>query len=108
MTKLTLTKIQENEKLIGFCNKILSYNAIFNNDTTKNMFFVSLISADTLIDKHACDDTIEIATFILNHIDLFILEDKNKKDVVKLCKEAIKIAKRDKKNFEYEGLKDYR
>lgn len=103
-----MTKIKENENLIRFCNRILSYNAIFNNETTRNMFFVSLISADTLIDTHACEETIEIANFILSHMDLFILEDDVKKNVIKLCKDAIEIAERDMRDIDYEGLKDYR
>jgi hypothetical protein len=63
------------------------------------MFLVSLISADSLIDEHACNETIEVANFILNHIDLFILEDDIKKDIISKMKSAIKIAKRDKKEF---------
>jgi hypothetical protein len=63
------------------------------------MFLVSLISADSLIDGQSCDETIEISNFILNHIDLFILEDDIKKDIISKMKSAIKIAKRDKKHF---------
>jgi hypothetical protein len=63
------------------------------------MFLTSLISADNLIDIHACDDTIETAEFILNHIDLFILEDDIKKNVISHLQDTIKIAKRDRKQF---------
>ena len=52
-----------------------------------------------MIDEHACDETINIATFILNNIDLMILEDDIKKTVIKYMKDAIKIAKRYKKQF---------
>ena len=99
MTNKTLKKISDNPNLIAFCNKILSYNAIFENETTRCMLLVSLISADNLTDEGACDETIEIANFILNHIDLFILEDNIKKDIISKMKSAIKIAKRDKKEF---------
>ena len=107
MTNVTLKKISENPNLISFCNKILSYNAIFENEMTRSMFLVSLISADNLIDEHACDETIETATFILNHINLMILEDENKKNIIKKLKKAIKIAKRDKKEFFINKVEKY-
>lgn len=99
MSEKITKKIEQNTNLVKFCNRILTYNAIFENETTRCMFLVSLISADSLIDEHACDETIEVANFILNHIDLFILEDNIKKDIISKMKSAIKIAKRDKKEF---------
>ena len=99
MSEQIIKKIKQNPNLVKFCNRILTYNAIFENETTRCMFLVSLISADSLTDEHSCDETIEIANFILNHIDLFILEDNIKKDIISKMKSAIKIAKRDKKEF---------
>ena len=99
MANKTLKKISDNPNLIAFCNKILSYNTIFDNEISRSMFCVSLISSDVLIDEHACDETINVATFILNNINLMILEDDIKKTVIKYMKDAIKIAKRDKKQF---------
>ena len=99
MKTVILKKISENPNLISFCNKILTYNAIFENETTRCMFLVSLISADSLTDEHACDETIETANFILDHINLMILEDEVRKSIIKYMKDAIKIAKRDKKQF---------
>ena len=92
-------KIESNPNLIAFCNRILTYNSIFENETTRNMFFVSLISSDSLIDIHSCDETIEISNFILNHLDLLVLEENIKNDVIKYLNDAIKIAERDKKIF---------
>lgn len=99
MSEQIIKKIKQNQNLVKFCNRILNYNTIFENETTRCMFLVSLISADSLIDEHTCDETIEVANFILNHIDLFILEDNIKKDIISKMKSAIKIAKRDKKEF---------
>lgn len=99
-SKLLLKKIIDNPYLITFCNKILSYNIILENESDRNMFCASLISADTLIDEHACDETIDIANFILNNIDLMILEDSIKKSTIEYMKTAINIATRDKKEFE--------
>lgn len=99
MKPKSIKKIESNPNLVAFCNRIMNYNAIFENEMVRSMFFVSLISSDCLIDIHSCDETIEISNFILSHIDLFILEDDSRKDVIKYCKSAIKIAKRDKKIF---------
>ena len=99
MQNKTWKRIESNPNLIAFCNRILTYNSIFENETTRNMFFVSLISSDSLIDIHSCDETIEISNFILNHLDLLILEENVKNDVIKYLNDAIKIAERDKKIF---------
>jgi hypothetical protein len=108
MQNKTWKRIESNPNLVAFCNRILNYNSILEHEMTRSMFFVSLISADSLIDIHSCDETIEISNFILNHLDLLILEENIKNDVIKYLNNAIKIAERDKKNFEYELLKDYR
>ena len=99
MNKEIIKKIESNHKLINFCNKIISYNIILENETTRNMFFASLISADCLIDINSCNETIETANFILNNINLFELEDSIKQDTIKYCNNAINIANRDKKTF---------
>ena len=106
MNQKTIKKIAENPNLITFCNKILSYNAIFENEYARNMFIVSLISSDTMVDEISCDATIETAEFILKNIDMFILEDKVKNEIIKYMKKAIKIAKRDKKIFQNMKNKD--
>lgn len=99
MSEQIVKKIKQNPNLVKFCNRILNYNSIFENETLGSMFLVSLISADNLTDEHSCDETIEVANFILNHIDLFILEDDIKKNLISKMNSAIKIAKRDKKHF---------
>ena len=99
MSEKIIKKIEQNPNLVKFCNRILNYNAIFENETTRCMFLVSLISTDNLTDEHACDETIETANFILDHINLMMLEDEVHKSVIKYMKDAIKIAKRDKKQF---------
>ena len=103
MEKAITTKIQSNTKLIQFINRILSYNDIFSDETTRSMFFASLVSADWLIDKHACEETINTANFILTNIDLFVLEDDIRENVIKYSKDAIEIAKQDINKFENEN-----
>lgn len=92
-------KIESNHNLVAFCNRILNYNSLFENEMARSMFFVSLISSDSLIDVHSCDETIEISNFILSHIDLMILEENLKNEIIKYLNDAIKIAERDKKIF---------
>ena len=99
MQNKTWKRIESNPNLVAFCNRILNYNSIFEHEMTRSMFLVSLISSDSLIDIHACDDTIEISNFILNHINLMILEEDIKNEVIKYLNNAIKIAERDKKIF---------
>ena len=99
MQNKTWKRIESNPNLVAFCNRILNYNSIFEHEMTRSMFLVSLISSDSLIDIHACDDTIEISNFILNHINLMILEEDIKNEVIKYLNDAIKIAERDKKIF---------
>ena len=99
MQNKTWKKIESNPNLVAFCNRILNYNSILENEMTRSMFLVSLISSDCLIDIHSCDETIEISNFILNHIDLMILEEDIKNEVIKYLNDAIKIAERDKKIF---------
>lgn len=99
MQNKTWKRIESNPNLVAFCNRILNYNSILEHEMTRSMFFVSLISSDCLIDIHSCDETIEISNFILNHLDLLILEENIKNDVIKYLNDAIKIAERDKKIF---------
>ena len=80
MKTKSIKKIESNPNLVVFCNRIMNYNAIFENEMVRSMFFVSLISSDCLIDIHSCDETIEISNFILSHIDLFMLEDDLRKN----------------------------
>ena len=99
MQNKTWKRISQNPNLVSFCNRILNYNTILEDETSRSMFLVMLISSDSLIDKASCDETIEVSNFILNNIDLMILEDNIKTDVIKYLNDAIHIATRDRKKF---------
>ncbi len=75
------------------------YNSILEDEMSRNMFFVSLISSDNLVDEHSCDETIDTAEFILHNINLFVLNEEIKQKTIDYLKEAINIAERDKKEF---------
>ena len=99
MKKSNNIKITDNPNLLAFCNKILLYNSILEDEMSRNMFFVSLISSDNLVDEHSCDETIDTANFILHNINLFVLNDEVKEKTVGYLNDAIEIAERDKKEF---------
>lgn len=91
-------KLKENQKLNNFVNKILNYNDIFNDDT-RYIFYGSLISADTMITKEDCEDVIELAVFIKNNIELFVLEPERKEEVLKYMNTAIELANKELKKY---------
>lgn len=99
MTQQNLKKLSENPNLIAFCNRIMSYNEILNNENSRNMFFVSLVSPVTLIDISSCDETIEICEFITKHIDLFLFDEKTADIVLRYMDDAIMIANKEKEKF---------
>lgn len=91
-------KLKENQKLNNFVNKILNYNDIFNDDT-RYIFYSSLISADTMITKEDCEDVIELAVFIKNNIELFVLEPERKEEVLKYMNTSIELANEELKKY---------
>ena len=102
--KVLVKKIKENEKLLEFNRKILNINVILNNDNLRYLYMVSLISSDNIIDIASCDKSLESINFILNNIDLFDIDDKVRKEVVKYLKKGLRIIKRYRKTF-IESLK---
>ena len=103
--KVLAKKIKENEKLLEFNRKILNINVILNNDNLRYLYMVSLISSDNIIDIASCDKSLESINFILNNIDLFDIDEKIRKEVVKYLKKGLRIIKRDRKTF-IESLKN--
>lgn len=69
--------LYSNEKLLNFCKKVMGLNSILNNGETFYMFLGSLISADSLVDKHAYKENISICNFIKNNIKLMKFDDIN-------------------------------
>lgn len=102
--KVLAKKIKENEKLLEFNRKILNINVILNNDNLRYLYMVSLISSDNIIDIASCDKSLESINFILNNIDLFDIDEKIRKEVIKYLKKGLRIIKRDRKTF-IESLK---
>jgi len=70
MNNEQLTYIYSNSKLLKFCARIINLNNILKNEETRHMFLESLVSADTLIDKHDYKEHIATCNFIKNNIKL--------------------------------------
>lgn len=91
-------KLKENQKLTSFVNKILNYNDILIDDT-RYLFLGSMISADSMMTKEDCEEIIELATFINNNIELFILEPEQKEETLKYMYNAIELANNELKEL---------
>jgi hypothetical protein len=70
-----------------------------NNDAARYFYLVSLISSDSLVDVESCDLSIEHQKFLIDNINLFDIDDKIRKEVMKYAKKGLLIAKRDRKMF---------
>lgn len=97
-----IKKITDNPKLVAFCNKILAYNTILESDETRHLFLASLISADTLVDKESCQETLDTAYFITNHMDFFQLEDSVRKEIEDYMEKTIEVAFKELRMFKKE------
>lgn len=97
-----IKKISDNPKLVAFCNKILTYNAIFDAEESRYLFLASLISADTLVDEESCRETLDTAYFIVNHMNFFQLEENVREEIENYMEKAINIALSELRNFRKE------
>lgn len=97
--KVLFKKIKENERLLEFNREILNINVILNNENLRYLYMVSLISSDNIIDLASCDKSLKSINFVLNHIELFDIDEKVRKEVVKHLKKGLRIIKRDRKTF---------
>lgn len=95
--KVLVKKIKENEKLLEFNREVLNISVILNNDNLRYLYMVSLISSDNIVDVASCDRSLKAINFVLNNIDLFGLDDKVHKEVVKYLKKGLRIIRRDRK-----------
>lgn len=100
--------INDNEKLWNFCWKCYKIEQLLNNDELRNLYLVTLISSDTIVDIESAKISIEKLNEIKLVLPYLNITDKIRKDTLKFINKGLKIAKRDLKKFEFELLKDYR
>lgn len=64
------------------------------------LYFVSLISADTLISVENCDKSIHQLKLIMDNLPSSNIPDDKKSEYLDYCKDGLLICERDKKNLE--------
>ena len=84
-----MMRLKENKKLLAFVSKILNYNDILRDKEKREPFLTSLTNTDTIFTEVDVIEIKEIATLILNNIDLFTLEDDDKEETINYCKKAL-------------------
>lgn len=70
---------------------------IINDKQFRYLFLASLISAEVLVTKEACEKSLEVLTFIKDNADNFYTG--NKDELFKLVNEGLEIVNRDIKQF---------
>lgn len=90
--------ITNNNPLYEFCKKILSYKIALECDK-RYLFLASLVSADRLINKERCIESMEKIKFLIDNIELFDLNDNIKKDTLSFLNSGLEIAERDLASF---------
>lgn len=97
-TQKIIKQIKNDERLMSFCRQIITFRNILESDV-RYLYLVTLISADTLLSVEDCEKSLEKLNFIKTNIDLIETDDDTKKETIKYVNKALKIVKRDLKEF---------
>ena len=97
-----IKKISSNPALVAFCNRILSYNTIFEDGEARRLFLASLISADALTDAESCREALETAYFVMNHMDFFQLEATVREEIENCMENVVKTALQELRKYKKE------
>ena len=90
---ITISK-KEYPKIVEFANKLVGLSKIFNDDSLRYLYLVSLISSDTLILKEEYENVLYCMNFIKKNFDLIDFKnDDVKKEVKKYLRKELKIVK---------------
>jgi hypothetical protein len=95
---VNIEDIKNNKPLFEFCKKILSYKIALECDK-RYLFLASLVSADRLINKERCIESMEKIKFLIDNIELFDLNDNIKKDTLSFLNSGLEIVERDLDGF---------
>lgn len=80
---------------ISVKEKIKRLSEIFNSEL-RYFYLGSLISSDNLVDVESCEKAIEKTSFIIEHIDEFVLDEpEDKKQILGYAQNGLDIAKQD-------------
>lgn len=97
-TQKIIKQIKNNERLLSFCEQVITFRNILESDV-RYLYLVSLVSADTLLTIEDCEKSLEKLNFLKTNIDLIETDDYAKKETIKYVNKALKIVKRDLKEF---------
>jgi len=90
---ITISK-KEYPKIVEFANKLVGLSKIFNDDSLRYLYLVSLISADALILKEEYENALDYMNFIKKYFDLIDFKnDDVKKEVKKYLRKGLRIVK---------------
>ena len=81
-------------------NDIKTLEKIFDNELSRFMFLVELISSDNIIDKETCQKSIEQLEFIDNNLNSMQLSNEIKKQVKEYVDNGFNILNNDLKSFD--------
>ena len=84
---------------IDINERIKRLSEIFNSEM-RYFYLGSMISSDNLVDVESCKNAIEKATFIIEHIDDFVLDDvEDRKQILGYAQNGLEIALQDLEIF---------
>jgi len=84
---------------IDINERIKRLSEIFNSEM-RYFYLGSMISSDNLVDVESCEKAIEKATFIIEHIDDFVLDDvEDRKQILGYAQNGLEIALQDLEIF---------
>lgn len=72
---------------------------VLSNDAARYLYLVSLISADRLVTKEACEGSLNVFNLINDNLHIMNLTDEIKTELLEFVKNGLEIVNREIKNF---------
>ena len=73
---------------------------VLSNDAIRYLYLVSLISADTLVNKEACEGSLNVFNLIKDNLHIMNLTDEVKNELIEYIEKGIVIVNSELKRFE--------
>lgn len=72
---------------------------ILSNDAYRYLYLISLISADTLVTKEACEGSLNVFNLIKENMHIMNLTDEVKSELYEFVEKGIEIVNKTSENF---------
>ena len=72
---------------------------VLSNDAARYLYLVSLISADTLVTKEACEGSLNVFNLIKDYLHIMNLTDEVKNELLEYIEKGIVIVNSELKRF---------